>query len=333
LQTGPTSLCFAKFVKFAKYVADPPPVYNQAMQYGITFPQNEIGTDPIAVRDFAQAVEGAGFDYMIAFDHVTGAHPDRFKGHDLGFTTPPYLYKDEFHEPFVLFSYLAGLTTTLQFATSILILPQRQTALVAKQAAALDILSGGRFRLGIGVGWNFTEYEALSQDFHTRGRRQEEQVIVMRKLWTEPLVTFQGRWHKLDNVGIAPLPSRPIPVWFGGGANDALLRRIARLADGWIPGLNTSDDFEAVMARVHGYMREYGRDPATLGLQGHVHAASGGPADWVGSAKRWQALGATHLGLGGAPQGSKPSELLAAAIMVKGVVEGELGQAGERWPR
>jgi probable F420-dependent oxidoreductase len=294
------------------------------LKYGITFPQNEIGTDPIAVRDWAQAVEGAGFDYMIAFDHVTGAHPSRFEGHDLGFSSPPYIYSDEFHEPFVLFSYLAGLTKTLNFATSILILPQRQTALVAKQAASLQVLSGGRFsRLGIGTGWNFTEYGVLSQDFHNRGARQAEQVEVLRRLWSEPLVTFNGRWHTLDNEGIAPLPPKPIEIWFGGGASDALLRRIGKLADGWIPGLGPGDDLEATVARVHGYMHEAGRDPKALGLQGSVRAAEGGPAEWVAAAKRWQSLGATHLGLGGLTKAS-PSELLALAIRVKGVVAQEV---------
>jgi probable F420-dependent oxidoreductase len=295
------------------------------LQYGITFPQNEIGTDPIAIRDWAQAVEGAGFDYMIAFDHVTGAHPSRFEGRDVGFESPPYIHVDEFHEPFVLFSYLAGLTRTLNFATSILILPQRQTALVAKQAAALQILSGGRFgRMGIGTGWNFTEYEALGEDFHNRGARQAEQVDVLRRLWTQPLVTFNGRWHKLDNEGIAPLPPKPIEIWFGGGANDTLLRRIANLADGWIPGLRPGDDLEATVAKVHTYLREAGRDPRALGLQGSVRAVEGGPAGWIAAAKRWQGLGATHLGLGGLAKLS-PSELLAAAIKVKSVVQAELG--------
>jgi probable F420-dependent oxidoreductase len=295
------------------------------VQYGITFPQNEIGTDPIAIRDWAQAVEGAGFDYMIAYDHVTGAHPSRFEGRDVVFEAPPYTYVDEFHEVFVLFSYLAGLTKTLNFATSILILPQRQTAPVAKQAAALQIISGGRFsRMGIGTGWNFTEYEALGQDFHNRGARQAEQVEVLRKLWTQPLVTFNGRWHKLDNEGIAPLPPRPIEIWFGGGTNDALLHRIARLADGWIPGLGPGVDLEATVAKVHAYMREAGRDPAALGLQGSVRATAGSPAEWVASAKRWQGLGATHLGLGGMAKTS-PSELLAMAIKMKSVVQPELG--------
>jgi probable F420-dependent oxidoreductase len=262
---------------------------------------------------------------MIAFDHVTGAHPSRFEGHDVGFESPPYIHVDEFHEPFVLFSYLAGLTKTLNFATSILILPQRQTALVAKQAAALQILSAGRFsRKGIGTGWNFTEYEALGEDFHNRGARQAEQVEVLRRLWTEPLVTFNGRWHKLDNEGIAPLPPKPIEIWFGGGSSEPLLRRIANLADGWIPGLSPGEDLEATVSKVHAYMREAGRDPKALGLQGNVRAAEGGPAEWVASAKRWQGLGATHLGLGGLIKAS-PAELLALAIKVKSVVQPELG--------
>jgi alkanesulfonate monooxygenase SsuD/methylene tetrahydromethanopterin reductase-like flavin-dependent oxidoreductase (luciferase family) len=151
------------------------------MKFGLTFPQTKIGADPIAVRDFVQAVETAGFDYLVAFDHVTGAHPDRFTGRDIGFSSPPYLYDSPFHEPLTLFTYLAGLTTRIEFTTSVVILPQRQTALVAKQAAEVDILSGGRFRLGVGVGWNFTEYEALNEDFHSRGLRQEEQIVVPRR--------------------------------------------------------------------------------------------------------------------------------------------------------
>ena len=200
------------------------------MKLGVVFPQTEIEHSPAAIRDYAQAAEDLGYDYLLAYEHVLGANPERPGG-----WRGPYTHLHSFFEPFVLFSYLAGLTHRLQFTTGILILPQRQTVLVAKQAATLDALSGGRLRLGIGIGWNAIEYEALGEDFHTRGRRIEEQVELLRLLWTEPLVSFQGREHILSDAGIKPLPvQRPIPIWFGG-SSDPVLRRMARLGDGWMP--------------------------------------------------------------------------------------------------
>src|SRR5262245_54134555 len=236
------------------------------MKLGINFPQNDIGSDPRAIRDFAQALEEAGFDYLSTFEHVSGAHPDRFVGIDTGFPAPPYVYHDEFHEPFTLFAYLAGLTRRLELVTSVLVLPQRQTVLVAKQAAEVELLSGGRLRLGVGVGWNYAEYESLNEDFQSRGRRVEEQIELLRRLWAEPLVTFKGRWHNLDRVGIAPRPTRQIPIWLGGGSSDRLLRRVARLADGWMPMLRLADAPE-VLARLRDFMAEAGRDPTSLALQ------------------------------------------------------------------
>ncbi len=296
------------------------------MKFGVTFPQTKIGTDVLAIRDFAQTAESAGFDYMNAFDHVTGAHPDRFVGFDVGFPAPPYLYEDQFHEPFVLFSYLAGLTSRIEFATSILILPQRQTALVAKQAAALDILSGGRLRLGVGVGWNFTEYESLDQDFNTRGLRQEEQILVMRRLWTEPLVSFEGRWHKLDRVGLSPRPAHPIPVWIGGGTGERLLRRVANLADGWMPALPLSEDTEQVIARLHSHLQAAGRDVSTFGLQVGLRAPSDRASEAIVAAKRWRSMGATHLSLGGDPAAVSPARQLENAIRLKRLLETELSE-------
>src|SRR5579883_498792 len=200
------------------------------MQYGVVFPQIEFGNDPEAIKDYAQAAEGMGYDYLLIYDHVLSAHPEREPK-----LTGPYTHEHPFHEPFVLFGFLAGATKRLQLTTGILILPQRQTALVAKQAAEIDVLSKGRLRLGIGLGWNYVEYEALGTDFKTRGRRVEEQVEVLRKLWTEPLVTFRGKDHVISNAGLNPMPiQRPIPIWFGGAAEPAL-RRAARLADGWMP--------------------------------------------------------------------------------------------------
>ena len=230
------------------------------MKFGVTFPQTRIGTDPIAIRDFAQVAEGAGFDFMVAFDHVTGAHPDRFIDRDVGFPSPPYLYDNQIHEPLTLFAYLAAVTQRIELMTSILILPQRQTALVAKQAAEVDLLSGQRLRLGVGVGWNFTEYEALGEDFQTRGARQEEQITVLRKLWAEDLVTFHGRFHDFDQIGIAPRPKGQIPIWIGGGFREPLLKRVARFADGWIPLLLGGQDPAPVIDRLRYHLEQEGRD-------------------------------------------------------------------------
>ncbi len=294
------------------------------MQYGITFPQNEIGADPIAIRDFAQAVEGAGFDYLATFEHIAGAHADRFEGVDTGFPAPPYLHEHEFHEPFSLFSYLAGLTTTLTFATSILVLPQRQTVLVAKQAAQLNLLSGGRFRLGVGVGWNHAEYESLGADFKTRGARQEEQIEVMRRLWSEPLVTFRGRWHTLDRVAIAPRPSQPVPIWLGTGTADRLMRRVARLADGWMPLLPIARAPE-IIPKLHTLLEAEGRDPATFGLQVNIEIERNAPAELVAAAKTWQSLGATHLGVRSRYRGISPMAGLQNAIETKRMLADVLG--------
>jgi len=295
------------------------------MRFGITFPQNEIGTDPAAIRDYGQTAEGGGFDYLVAFDHVLGAHPDRFAGVDVGFPAPPYTHTNQFHEVFALFSFLAGLTSRIEFTTSILILPQRQTALVAKQAAQVSLLSGGRFRMGVGIGWNFTEFEGLNENFHNRGRRVEEQITVLRKLWTETLVTFEGRWHHFDRVGIAPLPSHPIPVWMGGGTSDRLIQRVARFADGWMPGMQLSDDTANVLGRMHAALEAEGRDPATFGLQVGLSATTGGPADWSATARRWRSLGATHLGVRAGTPGMSPMQSLEKAIEVRTMLAEEIG--------
>src|SRR5437867_2196399 len=194
------------------------------MRYGVVFPQIEFGNDPQAIKDYAQTAEALGYDYLLVYDHVLGAHPNREPK-----LTGPYTYEHPFHEPMVFFGFLAGVTKRIELTTGILILPQRQTALVAKQAAEVDVLSRGRLRLGVGLGWNYVEYEALGEDFHTRGRRVEEQVEVMRKLWTEPLLTYRGSNFAINNAGINPLPiQRPIPIWFGG-FTDPAIKRAARL--------------------------------------------------------------------------------------------------------
>jgi probable F420-dependent oxidoreductase len=261
------------------------------MQFGVIFPQTEIGDDPSGVRDYAQAAEEIGYAHILAYDHVLGADPNR------GGPWPgPYTDKHPFHEVFVLYGFLAGLTRTIVLATGILILPQRQTALVAKQAAAIDVLSGGRLRLGIGIGWNYVEYEALDVDFHTRGRRVSEQIEVLRRLWTEPLVDFRGRYHSITRAGVLPLPvQRPIPIWMGGGA-DAVLRRVARYADGWIPGFRpNTENATLTMEKLRAFLRDANRDLSELSIEGRMNVGSGTPDEWRAAADEWRAIGATHI--------------------------------------
>jgi probable F420-dependent oxidoreductase len=260
------------------------------MKIGVIFPQTEIGADPAGVRDFAQAAESLGYDHIIPYDHVVGANPASLPG-----WSPPYTYKDMFHEPFVLFGYLAAVTKKIGLATGVIILPQRQTVLAAKQAAAVDVLSGGRLRLGVGIGWNPVEYEALGENFTDRGRRSEEQIEVMRALWTRELVTFKGRWHTITDAGINPLPvQRPIPIWIGGAA-DPVLRRVGQLADGWFPLAEPGDKVRSMIERIRSYAKEAGRDPAAIGIEGRVSAAGGSPDKWREAIAQWEELGATHI--------------------------------------
>jgi probable F420-dependent oxidoreductase len=259
------------------------------MKFGAGFPLTAMD-DPIAVRDFAQALDGGGFDFVSSAGHVLSVPPERFSDR------PVPTYAGPFHDPFVLFGYLAAITQRLHFRTSILILPLYPTAIVAKQAAELQALSNGRFELGVGISWNTHEYRALGQDFASRGRRIEEQIEVLRRLWNEPYVSFDGRWHALDGIGLNRLPASRIPIWIGG-SSDAVLRRAARLADGWIP---LGDPTEA-WPHVRRYVEEAGRDPSTFGLTGRVMAGPGGPAAWVDAGTKLRDLGATHLSLGTPP--------------------------------
>jgi probable F420-dependent oxidoreductase len=292
------------------------------MKLGVVFPQTEIGSDPAAIRDYAQAAEGAGYNHLLVFDHVLGALPERFEGVNVGFRRPPYTNESRFHEPFVLFGYLAAITQRLELVTGILILPQRQTALVAKQAAAVDVLTGGRLRLGVGIGWNFVEYEALNEDFHSRGRRVSEQIAVMRRLWTEPLVTFKGKWHTIDRVGINPLPvQRPIPVWMGG-MSEPVIKRTARLADGWFPQFQPSDESRATLERLRSYAREAGRDPSTIGIEGRMSVAAVPEGEWARRADEWRSLGATHLSVNTMGAGyTSPQQHIDAVLRWKRAVE------------
>jgi probable F420-dependent oxidoreductase len=262
------------------------------MRYGAVFPQIEMPADPVAIRDYAQAVEGMGFDYLLAYDHVLGANPERPGG-----WRGPYTHANPFHEVFVLFAYLAGLTQRIEFATGILILPQRQTALVAKQAAQVDVLSGGRLRLGVGIGWNKVEYDALGEDFRTRGRRSEEQVRLLRELWTKPLVTFKGEFDSVDDAGLNPMPvQQPIPIWFGGGA-DTVLRRMAKLGDGWMPNTMLLDRARTLVDALRGYLAENGRDPAAFGIDVRINISRQPESEWGEFVAAWRDMGATHIGL------------------------------------
>jgi probable F420-dependent oxidoreductase len=271
------------------------------MQVGVTAPITEFGADFIGLRDFIQAAEDLRYAHVRLLDHVLGADP-QFHPEVPEF---PYTHKSYLHEPLTLMSYLAAITHQIHLVTAILILPQRQTALVAKQAAEVDVLSGGRLRLGIGVGWNPVEYEALGEDFHNRGQRCAEQIAVLRALWTQEVVNFKGQWHQITHAGLNPLPiQRPIPIWIGAGRSvqpippEAALRRIGRLADGWFPMFSPGSAGQEAIVRVHGYAREAGRDPATIGLEGRVTVAGKGPQDWLAQARAWEDLGATHLSVG-----------------------------------
>jgi probable F420-dependent oxidoreductase len=260
------------------------------MQIGVVFPQTEIGPDGGAVRSYGQRAEELGFRHVLAYDHVLGADRAVHRGWDR-----PYDSATTFHEPLVMFGFLAALTS-LELVTGIIILPQRQTALVAKQAAEVDLLSGGRLRLGVGLGWNYVEYEALGQDFATRGRRIEEQVALMRQLWTEPSLSYAGAFDRITGAGIAPLPvQRPIPVWFGAQSAPAY-RRAGRLADGWFPQVQPGPELDQARAVVSQAATEAGRDPATLGMEGRI-TWRGDAGELAGQAARWQDAGASHVSI------------------------------------
>ncbi len=262
------------------------------MQFGVIYPHYEFGSDPVAIRDYAQTAEALGFLHIGADDHVIGPNPDR-PGGWTGWVT----FETAFFEPFVLFSFMAGVTQRVEFETCVLLLPQRQTVLVAKQAAGLDILSGGRLRLGIGNGWNFIEYQSLNEDFHTRGRRMEEQIALLRRLWTEPHVDFAGKWHTVPDAGINPLPiQRPIPIWFGG-QSEPMIRRAARIGNGWMPLYADTDEARAGIALFDEELRKVGRRRSEIGLEARLPYGKGNPQEWARLLEGWQAAGATHISL------------------------------------
>ena len=275
---------------------------HKGMQIGMVFPQAGIGPDPGAVKAIAQTAENLGYSHLLAYDHVLGASVRKrpgFRG--------PYTSDSLFHEVFVLFGFLAGITERLELVSGVIILPQRQTVLVAKQAAEVDVLSGGRLRLGVGVGWNEVEYTGLNENFGNRGRRCEEQIAVMRALWTEEVIDYEGRWHRIPDAGINPLPvQRPIPIWIGGYVA-ATMDRIGRIGDGWFPqsqdgefpGAKVETDLEHIARAA----RAAGRDPAAIGMEARIRLDRIPRDTWGAVTEAWRALGATHLSVITADEG------------------------------
>jgi len=263
------------------------------MKIGVAIPQTDIGSEPKIMREFAQVAEDIGFQHLATYDHVLGAniaHRPDWQG--------PYTSEHSFHDTFVLFGYLAGQTKSIELTTPVLILPQRQTALVAKQAASVDVLSGGRLRLGVGIGWNPVEYIGLNENFNNRGRRSEEQVVLMKQLWTQPHLQFNGEWHEIPDAGINPLPvQRPIPVWFGG-TGKYVFERIAKHGDGWItlyhqPNEQAQADFQTL----YKYAHDAGRTESNIGIDAWISMGGREPNDWREEVKAWKNLGVTHITL------------------------------------
>lgn len=261
------------------------------MRIGVVFPQTELGGDVAAVRTYGRAASDLGFAYVLAYDHVVGADPEAhapWRG--------PYDVSTTFHEPLVLFGYLAAITD-LELVTGIIILPQRQTVLAAKQAAEVDLLTGGRFRFGVGIGWNPVEYDALDQPFERRGARLGEQIDLLRALWTDSPISYDGTFDHVDAAGLAPLPvQRPIPVWIGG-ASEPAYRRMGRYADGWFPQVRPGPDLDAALATIRTSAEAAGRDPSSIGMEGRVEWSPGDPDRFIRQVDRWRDSGATHIGI------------------------------------
>ena len=273
------------------YESPPPRGRLTFMQIGVVYPQTELRGDPAAVRRIGRTVEDLGFDHLLAYDHVLGAVHE----HRTPQLAGPYTEHDPFHDPLVMFAHLAGVTERIHFATGILILPQRQTALVARQAAEVDLLSGGRLRLGVGLGWNYVEYEALGPDFHTRGARQEEQIDLLRRLFTEPVVDFSGRFDRVDRAALVPKPARLIPIWLGGSGK-AAFDRAARIADGFIFFDSGVDQVVDAWNRLRDRVDGLGRSIEAFGAD-YVRLPSGGVDDLVADIGVWREAGGTHVSL------------------------------------
>jgi probable F420-dependent oxidoreductase len=287
------------------------------MKLGVVFPQTEIGADPDRIRNYARGVERAGFDHLVAYDHVIGHRPqDPAAWAELG----PYTDEHAFHEIFVLFAHLAAITSHLELATEVLVLPQRQTVLVAKQAAELQLLSGGRLRLGIGVGWNYEEFRALGMNFHDRGKRVVEQVKLLRRLWTEDLVSVDGEFHTITAGAINPRPVQPIPIWIGGYAPVAL-KRAAAIADGLMLE-HTLAEAPAVIASVREGVIAAGRDPAAFGLAVRIQVRAGELEAAIDEARAWERVGVSHLSVTTMDEGvENPDDHLKLALAFMGAWE------------
>ena len=280
------------------------------MEIGAVFPHNEIGTDPQAIKDYAQGVEELGVTHLLIYDHVLGADRDRPGGFE-----GPYDKDVAFHEPFTTFAFIAAVTKKLDMITTVMILPQRQTVLVAKQAAELAILSNNRFKLGIGVGWNTVEYTGLNENFKNRGKRQEEQVELMRLLWESEILEYKGDYHHIDKASINPRPSKSVPIWFGGGAPQ-LIERCADLGDGWIPLMGPNEAARKMLAAIKEKRESRGLDWDNFGVQAQAQYAGGDAERWNKHAEKWRNLGASHLAI--ATHNAEPTN-----------VEGHLGRIKE----
>ena len=263
------------------------------MRIGAVFPQTEAGTDIGAVTDYIQNVESLGFDHVLAFDHVLGANASSRPG-----WSGAYQHTDSFYEPMTFYSYVAAITSRLELATGVIILPQRQTALFAKQSATLDLISGGRLRLGIGTGWNQVEYEALGENFHNRGKRSEEQIDLLRKLWSQELVTFEGKFHTLTDAGLNPLPpGRSIPIWFGGMA-DPVLERVAKIGDGWLPLGSPNDKLKISFDTLKKYLDQNSKSMSDIGVEAMISLKnSDSDTDIRKDLSSWAEMGTTHISI------------------------------------
>jgi len=271
------------------------------MEFGVTFPQTDIELDPDGIRSYGETVDSLGYEHILAYDHILGVEPPSpdWDG--------PYDYTDQFLEPFVLFSQLATVTDAVDFLTGVLVLPQRETALVAKQAATLDALTDGRFVLGAGVGWNEREYRNLGVDFGTRGTRVVEQIALLKRLWANDLVEFEGEYHQVENAGINPRPDGDtIPVWLGGGA-DVVLRRIARRADGWLAPTVPLSELESKVKTLRTYLEDEGRDPGEVAIHARVKLGDDSPDRCLEQVTRFDEVGVSHVGVGTMNMGLRSS--------------------------
>jgi probable F420-dependent oxidoreductase len=291
------------------------------MQFGVQLPVSDF-THPDMVRDFVQAIEGAGYHFIVSGEHVLGGSYERLRPGE----TLQGMIDQVYRDPFVLFSFIAAVTRKLGLTMGVLVLPQRQTGVVARQAADLDFLSNGRLCLGVGLGRNWMEYEALNEDFHTRGRRIEEQVEVLRRLWCDEVVTFEGRWHHIDRLGLNPRPvQRPIPIWFGTyiqGIVENAIKRVARVADGWLIGFPLNDELRAAVESFRGYAREAGRDPASIAISGTLRATPDSNQDeLLRSVNDWKALGATSLRVAPPGQGTTLQQKIDYLVALRAKLE------------